>query len=38
MQNELITDATLVSNYIQGEEPALEVLINRHKQRIYSFI
>jgi len=38
MQKELITDATLVSNYIQGEEFALETLITRHKQRIYSFI
>ena len=38
MQRQLITDATLVSNYIKGEEYALEVLIKRHKQRIYSFI
>lgn len=38
MQHELITDATLVSNYINGEESALETLITRHKQRIYSFI
>ncbi|MBU2938680.1 sigma-70 family RNA polymerase sigma factor [Lacinutrix sp. C3R15] len=38
MQKELITDASLVSNYIQGDENALEILITRHKQRIYSFI
>ena len=38
MQKEIITDAALVSNYIQGDESALEVLITRHKQRIYSFI
>lgn len=38
MQRELITDATLVSNYIKGQESALETLINRHKQKIYSFI
>ena len=38
MQKELISDAQLVSNYIRGEESALEVLITRHKQRIYSFI
>lgn len=38
MRNELITDATLVTNYINGSEYALEVLIKRHKQRIYSFI
>jgi len=38
MQKELITDAILVSNYIKGDENSLEVLITRHKQRIYSFI
>lgn len=38
MQKEVIQDATLVSNYIQGEESALEILITRHKQKIYSFI
>ena len=38
MQQEIISDATLVSNYIQGNEGALETLIIRHKQRIYSFI
>lgn len=38
MQNKIISDATLVSNYIKGDESALEVLIKRHKQKIYSFI
>ncbi|CDF79141.1 RNA polymerase sigma-70 factor, ECF subfamily [Formosa agariphila KMM 3901] len=38
MQKELITDAVLVSNYIKGNEQALETLIIRHKQKIYSFI
>ncbi len=38
MQRNLTTDATLVSNYIKGDESALEILINRHKQKIYSFI
>lgn len=38
MRKELITDATLVSNYIKGEESSLEILIKRYKQRIYSFI
>ena len=38
MQHELITDATLVSSYIKGDERAIEVLITRHKQRVYSFI
>jgi RNA polymerase sigma-70 factor (ECF subfamily) len=38
MKNKLITDATLVSSYIKGDEIALEILITRHKQKIYSFI
>ncbi|MGC1203754.1 MAG: sigma-70 family RNA polymerase sigma factor [Flavobacteriaceae bacterium] len=38
MRNELITDATLVSDYIKGNENALGILITRHKQKIYSFI
>ncbi|RKE95248.1 RNA polymerase sigma factor [Ichthyenterobacterium magnum] len=38
MRHELITDAVLVKNYINGDESSLSVLINRHKQKIYSFI
>ncbi|MDO5980445.1 RNA polymerase sigma factor [Flavivirga spongiicola] len=38
MQYEFISDANLVSSYIKGEESALETLITRHKQKIYSFI
>ena len=38
MQKELLTDAVLVSNYIKGNEQALETLIIRHKQKIYGFI
>lgn len=38
MQQELTTDAVLVSSYIKGQESALETLITRHKQKIYSFI
>ncbi|MEZ4811065.1 MAG: sigma-70 family RNA polymerase sigma factor [Allomuricauda sp.] len=33
-----IDDSILVKNYIAGDEKALEVLINRHNQRISSFI
>ena len=33
-----IEDSVLVSNYISGDEKSLEVLINRHNQRISSFI
>ncbi len=38
MRHELITDAVLVRNYMNGDESALSILINRHQQRIYSFI
>ena len=38
MQYETIEDAILVSNYLKGDEGALETLIIRHKQKIYSFI
>ena len=38
MKHELIPDSTLVSNYILGDESALEALVIRHKQKIYSFI
>ena len=34
----MIKDAALVSQYLDGSESALETLIYRHKQRIYSFI
>jgi RNA polymerase sigma-70 factor (ECF subfamily) len=35
---QILQDSVLVSNYIKGNECALGVLIERHKQRIYSFI
>ncbi len=38
MKKVLIDDATLVSNYIKGDENSLSMLIARHKQRIYSFV
>jgi len=38
MKRILIEDAALVTNYINGDENALSILINRHKQKIYSFI
>ncbi|TNJ46491.1 sigma-70 family RNA polymerase sigma factor [Tamlana fucoidanivorans] len=38
MKNNVVTDATLVSSYIKGDEGALEILIHRHKQKVYSFI
>ncbi len=33
-----VDDSVLVRDYISGEEKALEILINRHNQRISSFI
>jgi RNA polymerase sigma-70 factor (ECF subfamily) len=38
MKKVLIDDATLVSNYIKGDENSLAILVARHKQRIYSFV
>lgn len=32
------TDSQLVCSYIKGNENALSILINRHQQRIFSFI
>lgn len=33
-----LSDSVLVSQYLQGKESALAVLIERHKHRIYNFI
>ena len=38
MKSKYLSDAILVSNYINGDESALTVLINRHQQCLYSFI
>jgi len=38
MHKQELKDSVLVSNYISGNERSLEILIGRHKQRIYSFI
>ena len=38
MRKNSIQDSTLISNYIQGDENALCILIKRHQQRLYSFI
>jgi len=38
MQSNKLNDSVLVSNYIDGNERSLEILVGRHKQRIYSFI
>ncbi len=33
-----VLDSTLVTNYINGDEKCFEILMSRHKQRIYNFI
>mgnify|MGYP006264622343 CR=1 FL=1 len=38
MKKNHISDSVLVKSYIQGDERSLEMLIKRHKQRIYNFI
>ncbi|QJP35128.1 sigma-70 family RNA polymerase sigma factor [Nonlabens sp. Ci31] len=38
MKLENVQDAALVMQYIEGNEKGIEILITRHKQRIYSFI
>ncbi len=38
MRKNLTPDSTLVTDYILGNETALEVLIHRHQQRLFSFI
>tara|TARA_B110000971_G_scaffold108454_1_gene111117 strand:+ start:3419 stop:4000 length:582 start_codon:yes stop_codon:yes gene_type:complete len=38
MQSSKITDQNLVKQYIQGNEACLEMLINRHKDRIFTTI
>jgi len=38
MESKNIADSVLVNNYIHGNEKSLEILIIRHKQRIFSFI
>ena len=38
MQSLKITDQNLVKQYVQGNEACLEMLINRHKNRIFTTI
>ncbi len=38
MESKNIADSVLVNNYIHGNEKSLEILIIRHKQRIFGFI
>lgn len=38
MQCDFLTDQDLISRYLKGNEDALELLINRHQERIYAYI
>ena len=38
MGNEILTDAALVKQYVEGNESALAKLIERHQSKIYGFI
>lgn len=38
MANQKLTDGVLVKNYIEGDELALSILIERHQSKIYGFI
>lgn len=38
MRKDVVKDSTLVRDYINGKEVALEILIKRHQQRLFSFI
>ena len=38
MESKHTNDGVLVSSYINGNEKSLEILVIRHKQRIFSFI
>lgn len=38
MQFDLLSDQDLISRYLKGNEEALELLINRHKERVYTYI
>nr|WP_105047270.1 sigma-70 family RNA polymerase sigma factor [Polaribacter gangjinensis] len=38
MRTNVTSDSLLVKNYILGDESSLEILINKHQQRLFSFI
>ena len=38
MYNSLVKDSSLIKDYINGNENAIEILIKRHQQKLYSFI
>jgi RNA polymerase sigma-70 factor (ECF subfamily) len=38
IQKQIIPDSSLVNSYIKGDDSSLAILINKHKQRLFSFI
>ncbi len=38
IDKDVVSDSVLVKDYINGKELAIELLIKRHQQRLYSFI
>ena len=38
MLSKKITDQYLVKTYLQGDESSFEILLTRHKNRVYAFI
>jgi len=38
MEKKTVDDSILVSDYIRGKECSLSILINKHQQRLFSFI
>lgn len=38
MDNNLLSDKTLIRQYLNGKESAFEIILNRHKDRVYSYI
>lgn len=38
MHKDVVNDSALVKDYLNGKELAIELLIKRHQQRLYSFI
>ncbi|HPT04749.1 MAG TPA: sigma factor, partial [Bacteroidales bacterium] len=38
MNNQLVSDQELINRYLSGNQASLELLIHRHKNKVYSYI
>ena len=38
MKSQHVSDQELVKRFIQGDQPSIETLINRHKNKVYTYI